>query len=310
VLKYYRFWLVYAKINIMHYIRNYQEYLNQWEIIRQELPIYVTYEAVRCKHCCSKNIIRYGTTKNIQVWWCKDCRRKFSHSDTLPHMKAPAIQVALTLGMYWQGMSIDAIRHILYKMYNNYPSRSTIYEWINRISRRSMHEAKDYHPEVGDIWIAKEIAVRIKGKKYHIVDVVDPDTRFILATKLSCDHKINDIRHLMESASNRAKKAPKRVVTNGRKGYQAGIELAYGADCKHIQFKAFSKKVYTEFKTWWHSMLRNRTIVMRGLRDEERAQFLQESWLIYYNYFRPQDALAGKTPAEKAGIEFIPSRIP
>lgn len=42
---------------------------------------------------------------------------------------------------------------------------------------------------------------------------------------------------------------------------------------------------------------------MGGLDNDESAQRMMEANRIYYNYLRPHQALNGKTPAEKAGID-------
>ena len=39
-----------------------------------------------CKYCQSPNVIRFGTYKGIQRYYCKDCKRKFV-LDTLPKAK-------------------------------------------------------------------------------------------------------------------------------------------------------------------------------------------------------------------------------
>jgi hypothetical protein len=43
--------------------------------------------------------------------------------------------------------------------------------------------------------------------------------------------------------------------------------------------------------------------MMRGLDNDETAQKMTDANRIYYNYLRPHQALNGKTPAEKAGID-------
>ncbi len=42
---------------------------------------------------------------------------------------------------------------------------------------------------------------------------------------------------------------------------------------------------------------------MRGMDTDQSAKLLLEGQKIHYNYLRPHQALNGKTPAEKAGID-------
>lgn len=46
--------------------------------------------------------------------------------------------------------------------------------------------------------------------------------------------------------------------------------------------------------------MRDREKVMRGLKRTDKA--VLTGYQIYHNYFRPHEALKGKTPAEKCGI--------
>lgn len=48
-------------------------------------------------------------------------------------------------------------------------------------------------------------------------------------------------------------------------------------------------------------MIRERNKVQRGLKKEDTPIINGER--IYYNFIRPKQALDGKTPAEKAGID-------
>jgi len=52
-----------------------------------------------------------------------------------------------------------------------------------------------------------------------------------------------------------------------------------------------------------HGTIRQRNKVMRGLDDMKTAQTMMDGMRIYYNFLRPNSALNGKTPAQKANIE-------
>jgi len=65
------------------------------------------------KYCQSENVIKYGKYNDVQRYFCKDCGSKFKDDDTLFHMKTPANQVSSALNMYYEGMSIKAIRRNL-----------------------------------------------------------------------------------------------------------------------------------------------------------------------------------------------------
>jgi len=81
-----------------------------------------------CKHCGSVGVVKFGSYKGVQRYWCKVCKRKFKADDTLFHMKTPANQVSSALNTYYEGMSTKAIRRHLQQEYDNSPSTATIYQ--------------------------------------------------------------------------------------------------------------------------------------------------------------------------------------
>lgn len=258
----------------------------------------------RCKFCGSQNIVKYGTTGGIQYWWCKDCRRKFADNDALPDMKTPIRQISSALSMYYRGVSIDEIREHLDQQYDNRPSDSTVYEWITRFSAEATNKAGAYTPNVGDVWIADETVLKIGGHNVWFWDLIDIKTRFLLASHMSFRRTTQHARNLVEKASKKAGKTPRIVITDKLFAYLDGIELAFGADTQHIQSKGFQVQPNTNLIERFHGTLKGRTKVMRGLKKPETALLFLDGWLVYYNFFRPHEALSDKTPAEKAGLHF------
>jgi transposase-like protein len=260
-----------------------------------------------CKYCDSARVVRFGHTKHGhgQRLLCHDCGHTFMDSDAMPEMKTSAEQIASAVNTFYEGMSLNAIRRNLQQTYGNYPSDSTVYEWVTRYTKEAVKQAEQYHPKVGDTWVADETVLKVGGKNYWLIDIIDTDTRFLLDTVLSHNRNKADIRRMMETAQERAGKTPKEVFTDGWVGYLDGIESAYGADAKHIRVTPFgSKDDSSTLIERWHGTLKDRTKVMRGFKSKETAQLLLDGWLVHYNFFRPHESLDNKTPAETAGIKF------
>jgi len=77
-------------------------------------------------------------------------------------------------------------------MHNNYPSDSTVYEWVVRFTNKAIQEAKNCKPEVGDVWIADETVLKIGGRKVWFWDIIDTKTRFLLASHMSYTRTTKD----------------------------------------------------------------------------------------------------------------------
>ncbi|MBI3041175.1 MAG: transposase, partial [Chloroflexi bacterium] len=54
----------------------------------------------------------------------------------------------------------------------------------------------------------------------------------------------------------------------------------------------------------FHNSLKDRTKVMRDLKDKDTLKRFTDGWLVYYNFFRPNMALNELPPAQVAGLEY------
>jgi DNA-directed RNA polymerase subunit RPC12/RpoP len=64
---------------------------------------------VKCKHCGSEAIVKYGSYKGLPRYWCKVCKKKFKADDNLSGMRMPATQIADALNPYYDGTSVGAM---------------------------------------------------------------------------------------------------------------------------------------------------------------------------------------------------------
>jgi transposase-like protein len=201
-------------------------------------------------------------------------------------------------------MSLNAIRRHLKQMHRNYPSDSTVYEWIDRFTKEAVDKIKDYQPEVGDVWVADETVLKIGCKKVWFWDLIDTKTRYLLASHLSTSRNQYDARLLMARAAKRAGKRPKTVITDQLASYIEGVGWNFGDKTEHIASKKLTATPGTQLIERFHSTLKARTKVMRGLKSLDSARDILQGWLVHYNYLRPHEALKGRTPAQKAELKY------
>lgn len=259
----------------------------------------------RCKYCGSSHVVKNGKSrKGIQNWLCRNCGKGFVNSKALPRMKSPISHVSSAVYLYYTGSSLNEIRRHIEQQHGILPSDATIYNWVTRFSKIAINEAQKHIPNVGDTWVADETVLDIGGKKWWLWDIIDYDTRYLLASHLSQSRTTKDAQKLMELASAKAKKTPKVVITDKLASYLDGIELAFGADTKHIPSKPFIDKDSTNIIERFQGTLKDRTKVMRGFKKPESARLMLDGWLVYYNFFRPHEGLKDKTPAQVAKIKF------
>jgi len=257
-----------------------------------------------CKYCHSDNVIKFGTQKGTQQYYCKDCGRKFGNTDTIPMMQTPTDQIASSLNMYYEGMSLNEIRRNLIQQHDNPISDVTALNWVRRFTEFAVKEADKHKPKVGDLWVADETVIDIDGKNIWFWDIIDTKTRFLIASHMSFSRTTKDAQKLMEKAYKHTGKYPRVIYTDKLQAYLDGIELTFGAETKHSQGSPFDIENNTNMIERFHGTIKERTKVMRGLHTIDTARDFMNGWLIHYNFFRPHMSLDDKTPAEVAGITF------
>ncbi len=254
-----------------------------------------------CKYCGSNAVVKFGTYKGVQLYWCKFCKRKFKADDTLFHMKTPTNQISSAVNSYYEGMPIRAVRRHLQQEHSHAPSTATIYEWIQKYTQYATDSVKSYQPRVGDTWVADETMLEIDGQNVWFWDIIDDKTRYLLATRISRSRTTQDAQMLIDRAIKKVGKPPKVVVTDKLASY---LDVSYGKGAEHRQGSPFAVEDNTQKVERFHGTLKQRTKIMRGLKNLESAIDFTNGWLVHYNYLRPHEALDDKTPAEVAGIDY------
>ena len=161
-----------------------------------------------------------------------------------------------------------------------------------------------FRSHVGNTWIADETVLDLDNHKVWFWDIIDADTRFLLASRASETRRTIDAQRLMADAAKRAGKAPKVVITDKLRSYLDGIEVTFGADTEHKQSSPFAIGDSTSLIERFHGTLKDRTKVMRGFKDIDTLLQFTDGFLVYYNFLRPHEGLDGKTPAEIAKIDY------
>jgi transposase-like protein len=260
-------------------------------------------QPVTCKWCGSANVIKHGVDKGVQQYFCLNCKRQFSMVDAPYGMHTSVEQIGASLEMYYTGLSLSDIAQFLKQTYNTPVDRSTVYRWLIRYTKDAINIFEEFKPKVSDTWIADETAIKFEDKLYWIWDIIDRDTRFLLASYLSPNRGTREARILMELASKRADTVPAYVITDKLRAYLDGIELAFGADTKHIQSSPFGGIESTNIIERFQATIKERTKVIWGFKTPETADLILQGFLIHYNFFRPHLSLQNRTPAEAAKIK-------
>ncbi|MDD3982824.1 MAG: IS6 family transposase [Candidatus Omnitrophica bacterium] len=258
-------------------------------------------EEIACKFCKSANLVKYGVKNDIQYFMCKSCGRKFADNQAPEQMKYATQVIGSAINLYYDGLSLTKIQKHINQDNNINPSTSTIYSWITKYTEKAFINISNYKANVCGTWIADETVLKIDGKNIWFWDIIDEETRFLLASHISSKRTIQDVKTLILKGLEHSHCTPHTIITDKLQSYKKPIEEVL-KDTMHQRSKSFVMYPNTNLIERFHGTLKDRTKIMRGLKNINTAKNFTDGWLIYYNFFRPHLTLLNKTPASKAGI--------
>jgi len=258
---------------------------------------------VACKFCGSKNIIKHGFKKEAQQYLCHDCGRVFTEKDTPEDKQTSTAIIATAMSLFFDGVSTEKISQEIANIYHKAIDQSTVYRWIIEYSKKASAFLDTLKPNLSDTWIVDETVVSVAGVNVWYWDVIDEGTRYLIETHLSERRTIADVRILFEHCKKRAARPPRFILSDGLRAYIDGIEQVYGADAHHIVAKGLTAEINTNLIERFHSTLKERYRVLRGLKTMETTHVILDGFVANYDLFRPHMTLGNITPAQVAGIK-------
>lgn len=267
---------------------------------------------MRCKLCGTTHVVKWGVTSaGEQRYRCRHCKATFVDTGAPPGMRYSADVIATTLNLYYEGQSLEATRRSVHLEHAQYPGHATVYEWVTQYTRKAVAALADVKVPTCDLWAADETVLDVAGSRTKegaentawYWDVIDEDTRFLLASHLSQTRTTAVAETLFKRALERATRPPRIIVTDKLAAYQDGIERVFGAATYHMLSEGMRSQSHNNVIERFHGTLKDRTKVMRGMASMETAKLITDGWLVHYNFFRPHLGLNGRTPAQVAGVE-------
>jgi len=273
-----------------------------------------------CPKCGENDIIKSGMRKakrgTIQRYQCRPCGFRFVIDTGFCRMKSEPKAIVVVMDLYFKGVSLRKITNHLKQFYKVKVNASTVLRWIRKYVKMLDNYVSNFKPEVGDIWNSDEMTafIRKKGEERYyewIWNVMDADTRFLLASKITKKREINDAKKPLKKAKEISGKKPKAIITDGLQGYRDAIPSVFykntdSYQVQHYRVPTITHPINNNIVERLNGTVRERTKVMRGFDSRDTAQILLDGEKLYYNYIRPHTALDGLTPAQQSNINLPP----
>lgn len=272
--------------------------------VKQSIGLPKKIPEISCKFCNSLNVTKYGKKNSKQNYICKDCGRCFVDNIDFENMKYNPKIIALTLDLYFQGLSLRKISHHLKQFYELDISYKSIHNWIEKYIGFMNEYVNTIQPDIGDVWHTDEMMMNIGGNWEYLWNVMDEKTRFQLASVVSTERKIRDARMVFQRAKQvSGGRTPKYMVTDGLQSYKHAVNKEFPTntgETEHLFNVGLQHHPNNNHVERLHGTIRQREKVMRGLKKDDTP--IVEGHRLFYNFIKPHESLNGKTPSEEAGI--------
>ena len=184
---------------------------------------------------------------------------------------------------------------------------STVYAWVLRASLLAAEWMDGLGARTGERWQVDETVVSVGGRPRYVWNVLDAQTRFLLATHVSRLRRYEDTRVPLQRAKRATPDRPMEVLTDGMLAYPRAVtkelsyRVAFTGVSPHRRVRSIRSKVSNNRVERLHGTEKDRIRVMRGFDNRRGAMALMEGFRAHYNLVRDHTAL-GTTPAVAAGL--------
>lgn len=259
-------------------------------------------EGVLCKYCSSEQVVGYGWgLRGHRRYRCNSCRRTFVNNGAPSGMRYSIPFIALALNQFYEGASLRSIQRLLMLQHGVQPDHAVIRRWALQYTQQAVSVLAGIRPWASEAWIVDENRLRTRHQTIWVWDIVDVETRFLLATGFSAKRSALDFSSLLELAIRRTGAGPKTMFVNSpfplRKVDAEQKRMA------HTGVNQFQAQGVPNSMRRIVGALRQRDQIFERIRKTAVAHLLISGWSVHYNFFCRQPELKGKTPAEAAQVD-------
>ena len=261
----------------------------------------------QCPHCQSKDIVKDGLRHNKsgdkQIYLCQTCKKFFTPNLGFKKMTVSPQTITSAMQLYFTGESLRNVQKFL-KLQGIKISHVAIGKWINKYVKLMNEYLEKIKPNVSDVWRADEMYVKINGNMKYLFAMLDDETRFWIAQEVADTKDRHDTRNLLRMSKENMGKKPLVFITDGLPSYNDAYKKEFRTlglpQTKHIRHITLRGDRNNNKMERFNGEVRDREKVLRGLKKDDSV--LLSGYQLYHNYFRPHEALNGKTPSEACGI--------
>ncbi len=259
-----------------------------------------------CKFCGSSKTVKNGMRKGVQIYKCKSCNhRYFDNSNSFVRMKTSSHIITTALNMYFDGLSVRKVVTQINEIFGMEFSQVTVWNWIQKYSKLVSEYVNTLQPKLSGKYHHDETEIKVDGNGRFFWEMIDEDTRFIVAHLLSNGRYSENAIEVFQQALQ--KQRPTVLFTDGSYSYDNAFRKVFGTRYKTDRVQWVRRVGIRARKTnniieRLHGTLKDRYRPMRGLKKDTTAKNLLDGYVAYYNFCRRHQSIK-MTPAQSAGIQ-------
>lgn len=275
-----------------------------------------------CDRCKSADVILSGRRPNksgaVRRFKCKGCGAYFSGKEGFHKRRSDPDVIAKALDLYFRGTSFRQVAEHFRQAYGLKVSPMTVYRWVTHYSKLAVEWMNAQKAKVGELWGVDETVVNINGVNTYLWNLMDTETRFLLATHVSHSRSMVDTRVPFHLAKKRTDVRPSEIRSDGMENYPRAIRKEFGRPQRkgdtifggrdpvgywtpHNPVTGITSKYHNNRIERLHGSEKDRIRVMRAFDNPVGCATLAEGWRAHYDMVRTHLTL-GTTPGIAAGL--------
>ncbi len=161
-------------------------------------PIHPQLNPTLCTRCQSGNVVLSGKRHNksgaLARYLCKACGYRFVGRDGFQRRRADPEKISLALDLYFRGMSVRKVADHFAQVHGLKVSHVTVYNWVAHFGKLAAEWMDRQGARTGERWHIDETVINVNGEARYLWNVLDGDSRFLLATHVSQGRGLDDTR--------------------------------------------------------------------------------------------------------------------
>ena len=167
--------------------------------------------------------------------------------------------------MYYDGLSYRRTAENIGEYFGRETTPMTVYRWTRDLAAKADEVLRPMKVTTGDTWVADELVVNVGGKKFWLFNVMDSETRFVLAAYLSPVRTTRAAATALALARERAENHPEEIKTDGLRSYADAMPRAFPTrKVKHTISKGIRAEINNNLSERRQGTFRDRDKTLRG----------------------------------------------